>query len=321
MTREVGARAAEASGQFGERAAWRMNRPIEWPTLGLILLTYAVYALATTWLATVALPLAVVATGVAISMHSSLCHEVIHGHPFRARHLNEALVFPALGLIVPYARFRETHLAHHRDESLTDPYDDPESNFWDPEVWQHLPRVLQRLLIINNTLVGRMLLGPLIGTFCFVRSDLRAARRGDARVLSGWLWHIPALLPVIVWLVWAAQMPVWAYLVAVYISHALQKIRTFLEHRAHERARGRTVIVEDRGPLAWLFLNNNLHVVHHAHPNRPWYELPSLYRAHRQKFLQRNDNYLFASYREIFVRYLLRTKDPVPHPHWRRPAK
>lgn len=296
-------------------------RKLEWPTLGLLMLTYAAFVLGTTWLPAHALPLAIVLTGVAISLHSSLCHEIIHGHPFQSRRLNEALVFPALGLIVPYGRFRDTHLAHHHDESLTDPYDDPESNFWDPSVWQHLTRWQQRLLVANNTLVGRMLLGPVIGTYCFIKSDIRAARRGDTRVAHGWLWHVPALVPVILWLGLVAQMPVWAYLVAAYLSHSLQKIRTFLEHRAHERARGRTVIVEDRGPLAWLFLNNNLHVVHHAHPNRPWYELPALYRARRDKFLRQNDNYHYGSYREIFSRYLWRPKDPVPHPHWRPPAE
>ena len=296
-------------------------RKIEWPTLAFLCLTYAAYALGTTWLATFNLTAAILLTGVAISLHSSLCHEIIHGHPFRSRLLNEALVFPALGLIVPYLRFRDTHLAHHRDESLTDPYDDPESNFWDPAVWTDLPRWHQRLLVANNTLLGRMALGPLIGTYCFVKSDLHRARRGDTRVIKGWLWHLPALVPVVLWLAFVSDMPVWAYLLAAYLSHALQKIRTFLEHRAHERARGRTVIVEDRGPLAWLFLNNNLHVVHHAHPNRPWYELPALYRAHRDKFLRRNDNYSYRSYAEIFARYLWRTKDPVPHPYWSPPAE
>ncbi|GGE29687.1 fatty acid desaturase [Primorskyibacter flagellatus] len=296
-------------------------RKVEWPTLGLLVATYGCIALGTTWLATLSLPLAIVLTGIAISLHSSLCHEIIHNHPFRSRRLNEALVLPAVGLIVPYLRFRDTHLAHHRDENLTDPYDDPESNFWDPAVWSRMPRWQQRLMLANNTLAGRMILGPLVGTFCFLRLELRAARAGDARVRQGWLWHIPALVPVALWLALVAEMPVWAYLLAAYLSHALQKIRTFLEHRAHERARGRTVIVEDRGPLAWLFLNNNLHLVHHAHPNRPWYELPALYARNRDNFLRRNDGYRYRSYAEVFARYLTRAKDPVPHPLWQPPAE
>ena len=52
-----------------------------------------------------------------------------------------------------------------------------------------------------------------------------------------------------------SEMPFWAYLLSAYLGLSLLKIRTFLEHQAHEKARGRTVIIEDRGPLALLFLN------------------------------------------------------------------
>ena len=115
------------------------------------------------------------------------------------------------------------------------------------------------------------------------------------------------------WL-WLAAMPWWAYLLAAWIGHALLKIRTFLEHRAHESARARTVIVEDCGPLALLFLNNNLHVVHHMHPNVPWYRLPAIYAANRDHYQRRNDGYVYRSYLDIFRSYLFRAKDPVPHP-------
>ena len=52
--------------------------------------------------------------------------------------LNEALVFPALSLAIPYQRFRDSHLAHHNDEILTDPYDDPGATQW--FVLSDLPR-------------------------------------------------------------------------------------------------------------------------------------------------------------------------------------
>ena len=99
-------------------------------------------------------------------------------------------------------------------------------------------------------------------------------------------------------------------------GNSLIKIRTFLEHRAHEAHRARTVVVEDRGPLSLLFLNNNFHVVHHCHPNVPWYDLPALYRGNRDHYLRRNEGYVYRSYAQIFARYLLRAKDPVPHPIW-----
>jgi len=69
----------------------------------------------------------------AAAMHSSLCHEALHGHPTRLKWLNEALVFAQLSLVIPYGRFHDLHLVHHTDENLTDPYDDPESNYRDPK--------------------------------------------------------------------------------------------------------------------------------------------------------------------------------------------
>lgn len=287
---------------------------VEWPTLLLILGCYAIWATGTTWLWSIFPPLAFILTLLSIVLHSSLQHEVLHGHPFASRPLNEALVFPAIGLAFPYGRFRDTHLAHHRDEALTDPYDDPESNYLDPCVWERLPRWLRLAYRANNTLAGRMLIGPAIGVISFARTDVIAIRAGDHEVLRDWLLHLAGVLLVLTWLVSVAAMPVWAYLLAAYGAMSVLKIRTYLEHRAHERARGRTVIVEDRGPLAFLFLNNNLHVVHHTHPKIAWYHLPAVYAARRDFYLAKNEGYRYGSYAEVFRQHLLRAKDPVPHP-------
>jgi fatty acid desaturase len=243
--------------------------------------------------------------------------EALHGHPFRSRAWNEAVVFPALCLVIPYGRFRDTHLAHHREEILTDPHDDPESNYLDPAHWARLPGWMRAVLRANNTLLGRIVLGPLVAQAAFLRADWAAIRGGDRAVLRAWAWHVPAVGMVLAWLA-LVPMPLWAYLIAVWLGLGLLKIRTFLEHRAHERARGRTVIIEDRGPLALLFLNNNLHVVHHMHPEVPWYRLPALYAARRDHYLRRNEGYLYRSYAEVFRAHFLRAKDPVPHPLWPR---
>jgi fatty acid desaturase len=151
-------------------------------------------------------------------------------------------------------------------------------------------------------------------------ADLRAIRGGDRQVLRGWLLHVPGTALVLV-AVWASPLPVWAYLLACYGALSLLKIRTFLEHQAHERARGRTVIIEDRGPLAFLFLNNNFHVVHHMHPKVPWYALPALYAARQSRFLACNDGYRYRSYAEVFRAHFWRAKDPVPHPLWSGPRR
>ncbi|MFU8883292.1 MAG: fatty acid desaturase, partial [Rhodobacterales bacterium] len=289
-----------------------MVKRVEWPTFGLLILCYAVWGLGSTWGAGWFLPLGMVMVTLAAALHSSLSHEVLHGHPTRWRALNEALVFPALTLCIPYLRFRDTHLAHHHDAILTDPYDDPESNYLDPAVWARLPALSRGVLLFNNRLIGRLLIGPLVGQVAFMVSDWRAIRGGDRAVLAGWLWHFPALALVIGWMAAVGQMPLWAFLLASYAGLSILKIRTFLEHQAHIRARGRTVIIEDRGLLAFLFLNNNLHVVHHMHPKLPWYRLPALYFGNRARYLARNDGYMFPSYAEVFRRYLFKAKDTVP---------
>ncbi len=296
----------------------RRAKGAEWPTLGLIISCYALWAVATSWLAQMHMGAAVVLTAVAVALYSSLQHEIIHGHPFANRRLNEALVFPGLSVLIPYVRFRDTHLAHHRDAVLTDPFDDPEANYLDGATWEKLPAPLRLILSLNNTLLGRVTIGVAVSQAVFMYSDAKAVMRGDRQVLMGWLWHIPAVALVGIWLWLAGSMTLGTYMIAAYAGLSLIKIRTFLEHQAHERARGRTVIIEDRGPLALLFLNNNLHVVHHMHPAVPWYRLQKLYRQNRERYQSRNGGYVYRSYAQVFRRHLIRAKDPVAHPLWRR---
>ncbi len=286
---------------------------VEWPTLTLLLGCYTVWFLALYWFSALWLPLGMVITIITIALHSSLTHELIHGHPFRSAWLNAALGFPSLGLFVPYLRFQDLHLAHHHDSNLTDPYDDPESNYLDPETWARLPGLAQCLLRANNTLLGRILLGPVLGQLAFMKADWTAIRTSNRPVAIAWALHVPAIA-VVLCLVVVSPMPLWAYLACAYAGFGIIKIRTFLEHRAHDRASGRTVVVEGGGLLSFLFLNNNLHVVHHMHPQVAWYDLPALWRGKKEHYLRRNEGYYYGSYSEIFRSHLLRAKDPVPHP-------
>lgn len=290
----------------------------EWPTFALIVACYAFWLIAIFGVAAWSLWLAVPIMGVVAALHSSLTHEALHGHPFRAKWLNEALMALPLTLFIPYNRFRDLHLAHHQDANLTDPYDDPESNYLDPAVWARLPRWQRWVYQANNTLLGRMVLGPIIGQLAFLRDDWRGAVRGDRDIWLAWALHLPGVA-VVLWIVAQSAMPIWAFVLSAYLGLALVKIRTFLEHRAHEKSRARTVIVEDRGPLAFLFLNNNLHVVHHMNPAAPWYRLPALYRRGKERYLACNEAYVYRSYGQVFRQYFWRAKDPVAHPLWPKP--
>ena len=263
--------AAGAVGTGGRDLADR-REAIEWPTLALVLLCHLVWALGTTVLASLWLPLGFIATMLAITLHSSLQHEVLHGHPFRARALNEALVMLPFGLVFPYGRFRDLHLAHHRDEMLTDPYDDPESNYLDPVVWNRLPAPVRAILRVNNTLAGRMVIGPVISVIALLRADLGALRHGSPAetwpIRRDWLLHLAGLVPVGIWLCrQRCRLPsIWRRPGAALPSSRSAPIWNIAPMRW--RAAGRSSS-SAWGPLSFLFLNNNLHVVHTCPPQRP----------------------------------------------------
>ena len=255
------------------------------------------------------------AAAVLVTLHSSLQHELLHGHPTRSRPLNELLGFPALGLFVPYRRFRALHIAHHRDERLTDPYDDPESWYLAPEDWRRRGPLARALLALNATLLGRMLIGPVLAMHGFWRADGRAILGGDREITLAWLIHLVALVPVLSVLA-VAGIDWWHYaLFVAWPSMSILMVRTFVEHRAHEAVGGRTAVVEAGRLPSLLFLNNNLHAVHHRAPSLPWYELPARWRALRHEVLEENVGYHFPDgYTGVARRWLLRRREPIVHP-------
>ena len=289
----------------------------EWPTWLMLMGTYgawaaALYAGLPIWLS---FPILVVA----IAQHSSLQHEITHGHPTASDLVNEALVALPVGLFIPFRRFRDTHLQHHFDPNLTDPYDDPESNYYYFEDWEKLPRWLAWVMRANMTLAGRIIFGPAIGIWIFYSDEMcRLVRLRDPRVWVAWALHVPSLA-VLLWILPAGVWPM--YFVAAYFGMSLIRVRSFLEHQAHEHVQARTVIVEDTGFWSVLFLNNNYHLVHHAHPQLPWFKLPGWYRARKDRYLAQNHGYRYGSYREVFRAYLFRPKDEAVHPIWHREGR
>ena len=101
------------------------------------------------------IPIAVVA----VAWHASLQHEVIHGHPTSSPLLNRLIAGPPLLLWLPFASYRASHLAHHRDEVLTDPIEDPESFYVTDAVWHAIGPIGRGVLMTMNTLPGRLVLG------------------------------------------------------------------------------------------------------------------------------------------------------------------
>ena len=288
---------------------------VEWPTLALLGVFYICFAGLTWFWHDLHWAIALPAAGYLTCLYGGLQHEAIHGHPTRSRALNEILVFPGFLLWVPYGRYRDQHLHHHGDERLTDPYGDPESFYLTPEDWGRMAWPARVMLKANNTLSGRLLLGPAISMIRFWRAETRLLLRGDKAALVAWAGHVPAVALALAW-IWGvcAINPLVFFIAFVYPGSALILLRSYAEHRAHKNVGARTAVVETCPAMALLFLNNNLHAVHHARPGAPWYRLPGIYRAERHGILDGNEGYLIGGYRQLFARYLLRPKEPVPHP-------
>jgi len=286
---------------------------LEWPTLGLIALTYCGWAAAGLWLWPIAPLLSLALMAVLAALQSSLVHECLHGHPTTNSRVNEGLVALPLYLVYPYRRYRATHMAHHHDPRLTDPFDDPESYYRARWQVRAMPRAMRALLTANTTMLGRLILGPWIAALGFFASELRLAAANAPGVRRAWALHLPAVALVLI-AVWAMRIPLWVYVLGVvWPSLSLIAIRTYAEHRWHEDPSGRTIIVE-RSPLAWLFLHNNLHIVHHLNPKVAWYDLPALYAARRDEFRAANHGYWYPDYWTLFRAHALRAKEPLAHP-------
>jgi len=289
---------------------------VEWPTVAVIFGTTATWMLAT-WAAGQFgwWPMLLLAS-LCVTLHSSCQHEVLHGHPTRNRLLNEALIFPALGLFFPFRRFRVLHLKHHNDPHLTDPYEDPETNYMASVDWDRLPAPVQWLRQANNTLLGRLIIGPLIAVPGFWLAEAKVVLGRDTRIRRAWMLHAIGMAMALGWAMVVCGLSFSTYLFAVaYPGFALLGLRTFLEHRAEAAVPHRTCIIEDRsGLFGLLFLNNNLHLVHHKLPKAPWYELPRIYGMAKEHYLALNGGYMFPSYWHMAWRYLLRSKAPLPHP-------
>lgn len=287
----------------------------EWPSLLIAFVIYAGF-LALTWNYH-ALPwwLVLPLGGYLVAWHGSLQHEVVHGHPTGKPFLDEMIIYPSLWLWLPFHIYRRSHLEHHENSQLTDPLSDPESFYLSLEEWRASGSVRQRLLTAQNTALGRLVLGPPIAVLRLFLGEARRLLRGNLTHLGAWLRHLPAVALVLVWVVGVCEIPLGAYLLLfVYPGLALTLLRSFLEHRAAEDVAARTAIVESGPLLSLLFLNNNLHAVHHGAPALPWYRLPKVWRHRRDEILAANGGYHYRSYWQVLRRHFLAPKEPVLHP-------
>jgi fatty acid desaturase len=246
-----------------------------------------------------------------IAWHFSLQHEAIHSFRGVPGWLRHAVVFPPLGLWFPFSLYRNSHSIHHRDSNLTVPGQDTESYFVLRSEWERMGAIHRWLLLCNQTLLGRLTIGPLLRLWTLLcREGARLARR-DFSHAPVWLVHFAAVT-LLFWICAHYGMKWWQYaLLIAYPGMSLGLLRAFTEHRAAPHPSERTASVESNTLFGLLFLYNNLHIAHHLQPTLPWFELPAYYRKHREALLAANDHFIYRGYAQIARLFLLR---PVFHP-------
>jgi fatty acid desaturase len=141
---------------------------------------------------------------------------------------------------------------------------------------------------------------------------LRAREPGLAPI---WIRHMVGMSIIMVWVIAICGMPIWVYLLCfVYTGAGFTRLRSFAEHRHAFRPQERTAIVERGGLLGLLYLNNNLHALHHLRPTIAWYRLPAVYAAQRADLLRRNGGLVYDGYGDVVRRFLFSMHDQPRHP-------
>jgi fatty acid desaturase len=242
-------------------------------------------------------PLLLLALALLGAWYGSLQHEVIHGH------LPTWVGWAPLGLLVPFCRYRATHIDHHRNELLTDPVVDPESFYVTPKEWATASRTHRFFLQSTRTLFGRMLLGPLVFNGRFLGNDLRGLRHNGHA--TAWVKHLLGVATLVV-VTRSLGLPLWIYVLGfVYGGSSITLLRSFVEHRAVDDG-PQSAMVLTNPVLSLLFLNNNLHFAHHAAPGAPWFALPGLSRDMGAIELARSGAGVYDGYRDVVRRYAFR---------------
>ena len=305
-----------AAGTFGEAGPSRASlRRGELPTWLVAAAIYGGWLVLTLHAKELPWWIAAPALGCIIGWHNSLQHEVIHGHPTRWRAINDALGMPPLGLWMPFHAYRRLHLLHHRVSQLTDPGTDPESNYFTAGQWRRMPSALRRLMTFNNTLLGRLTVGPAIAAARYWRAEIRALAAGDARrVVREW-WHHLALAALLLWWVTAVcGMALWVYLLAAAVGLSFTLHRSFNEHRPAQGGDTRSVTVDAAPFWRLLYLGNNFHALHHSRPDLPWFRLLETHRQGCGERPQPANGFAYRGYGDILGRYMFRPKDTPVHP-------
>ena len=285
---------------------------IEWPTVAVFATIAAGLAAVLMWHEHLPWFVEVAALGLLSGWYLSFQHEVVHGHPTPWRRVNWAMGWTPVALLVNLSGYERTHLTHHNDANLTDPDLDPESRYVSPAAWQSAGPVMRWELRAMRTVPGRLVLGPIRYLLSRVhgRRFRPPTRQAEAREVTGHLIGIAAVMGV----VWLSGLHPLVYLTgAMWVGLAITMLRSFAEHQAVAEG-SRTAVVRSNWFFSLLYLNNNLHVTHHALPGAAWYRLRALHEELGSDDIAAAGAGLYRGYWELLVRYWRRPFGTPTHP-------
>jgi fatty acid desaturase len=292
---------------------------VEWPTVAVWCTIAAGFAALLRWHDELPTAIVVAAFAVLAAWYNSLQHEVIHGHPTPWRRINTAMASLPVGLVIPFGWYRSCHLAHHRDEHLTNPSLDPESFYVSAAAWESYGRAHRAAVGVLNTLPGRLLIGPPVLSARMVAGAWSALRARPLHTAIRIGRHV-AGVAVVLAVVLACGLDLWVYLLgATWFGWSISLMRSFAEHRFVDG--GTQSAVVRAGPvLSLLYLNNNLHLSHHARPGVPWYQLPALHKRLEADAAAASGAGLYTSYFDVARRFAVRPFAQPVHPGLAAPA-
>jgi fatty acid desaturase len=288
------------------------RRGVEWPTVALLVGFFAAWGAVVGLHRHIPWPLQFVALVYLGGLWLSIGHELLHGHPTRWNAVNTTVGTPPLSLWIPFARYKTLHVKHHHSD-LTDPIDDPESSYIDPEVWNRASPMRRRYMLFLRTTVGRFTIGVPRAIVRFWARDVHTMRT-DAAVRRQWAVHLVVAVVLCWWLFGVVGVSPWVYVFGFVLGGAAcSNLRSFAEHCAVPTGT-RSAVVKAGPVLSLLFLNINLHHTHHELPDVVWYRIPAEHRAMGSDDIAREGAGFYSSYFQVLRTYLVTPFCQPDHP-------
>lgn len=198
---------------------------------------------------------------------------------------------------------------------ITDPFEDPESYYVAGDSWGRIGIFHRWSLLVRNTVFGRLVFGPVWACYTMARAEIVMICKRDFSHLRYWFRHLISVALILIGLSYCAVPWSEYVLLFAYPGLSLTMLRSFLEHQADPDPSKRTVVVKSGKLMGLLFLNNNLHALHHEQPALPWYRLPVEYDRLSGEILARNGGYFYTGYLDIIRRFLVSPKTHPRHPY------